>query len=194
MVSSLAAGGYTAQVSGAANGTGNGMVEVYDAALANASVRFINLSARTQVDAGQILIAGFSVGPGAAKSVLIRAVGPSLSAFEVTDPMTDPRIEVFNSAGARIMQNDNWDGSAALGAFGTSVGAFPLTAGSRDAALAHARPGRVHHSGERRRLLRRRGPRRGLRVALTPLVRGSRPPPGYIWKEALSWKTALTIA
>lgn len=136
VVSSLAAGGYTAQVSGAANGTGNGMVEVYDAALANASVRFINLSARTQVDAGQILIAGFSVGPGAAKSVLIRAVGPSLSAFEVTDPMTDPRIEVFNSAGARIMQNDNWDGSAALGAFGTSVGAFPLTAGSRDAALA----------------------------------------------------------
>jgi cyclophilin family peptidyl-prolyl cis-trans isomerase len=136
VVASLAVGGYTAQVSGAANDTGNGMVEVYDAALANASVRFINLSARTQVDAGQILFAGFSVGPGAARSVLIRAAGSSLAAFGVTDPMADPRIEVFNSAGTRIIQNDNWDGSAALGALGTSVAAFPFTAGSRDAALA----------------------------------------------------------
>jgi hypothetical protein len=136
VVASLGVGGYTAQVSGAANGTGNGMVEVYDAAIANGAVRFINLSARTQVDAGQILFAGFSVGPGAAKSVLIRAAGSSLAAFGVTDPMADPRIEVFNSSDTRIIQNDNWDGSAALGAFGASVAAFPFTAGSRDAALA----------------------------------------------------------
>jgi hypothetical protein len=136
IVASLAPGGYTAQVSGAANGTGNGMIEVYDAAIADSAVRFINLAARTQVDAGQILFAGFNVGPGAAKSLLIRAVGPGLTPLGVPDTMADPKVEVFNSAGVRIMQNDNWDGSGALGGFGTSVGAFPLTAGSRDAALA----------------------------------------------------------
>jgi hypothetical protein len=135
VVPSLAPGGYTAQVTGAANGTGNGMVEVYDAAIANASARFINLSARTQVDAGQILFAGFSVGAGASKSLLIRAAGPALAAFQVPDTMADPKIEVFNSAGAKIMQNDNWGGSDTLTALGTSVGAFPLTAGARDAAL-----------------------------------------------------------
>jgi hypothetical protein len=135
VVPSLTAGGYTAQVTGVANGTGNGMVEVYDAAIANANVRFINLSARTQVDAGQILFAGFSVGTGAAKSLLIRAAGPALAAFQVTDTMADPKIEVFNSSGVKIMQNDNWGGSDTLTALGTSVGAFPLTAGARDAAL-----------------------------------------------------------
>jgi cyclophilin family peptidyl-prolyl cis-trans isomerase len=135
VVPSLAPGGYTAQVTGAANGTGNGMVEVYDAAIANSNLRFINLSARTQVDAGQILFAGFSVGAGASKSLLIRAAGPALAAFQVPDTMADPKIEVFNSAGVKIMQNDNWGGLDTLTALGTSVGAFPLTAAARDAAL-----------------------------------------------------------
>jgi hypothetical protein len=58
-----------------------------------------------------------------------------LAAFQVPDTMADPKIEVFNSAGVKIMQNDNWGGSDTLTALGTSVGAFPLTAGARDAAL-----------------------------------------------------------
>lgn len=136
VVSSLPAGGYTAQVTGAAGGTGNGMVEVYDAAIANTNVRFINLSARTQVDAGQILFAGFSVGAGAAKSLLVRAAGPALGAFAVTDAMADPKIEVFDSSGVKIMQNDNWGGSDTLSSLGASVGAFAFTSGARDAALA----------------------------------------------------------
>jgi len=136
LVSPLAAGGYTAQVRGAGATTGNALVEVYDAALTNTAVSFVNLSARTQIDAGQILIAGVSVSAGASKSLLIRAVGPKLSDFGVGGVLSDPKIEVFNSAGTKIMENDNWGGAAALVSAGGSVGAFGLDAASKDAALA----------------------------------------------------------
>ena len=136
LVSPLAAGGYTAQVRGAGVTTGNALVEVYDAALTNTAVSFVNLSARTQIDAGQILIAGVSVSSGANKTLLIRAVGPKLADFGVGGVLPDPKIEVFNSAGTKIMENDNWGGAAALVSAGGSVGAFPLDAASKDAALA----------------------------------------------------------
>jgi len=136
LVSSVAAGGYTAQVRGAGSATGNALVEVYDAALTNTDVSFVNLSARTQVDGGQSLIAGVSVSSGANKSLLIRAVGPKLADFNVPGVMSDPKIEVFNSAGVKIMENDNWGGGAALVNAAASVGAFGLDASGKDAALA----------------------------------------------------------
>jgi hypothetical protein len=51
-----------------------------------------NLSSRGQVGtAGNVMIAGFSVGGAASKQLLIRAVGPSLAPFGITGALADPR-------------------------------------------------------------------------------------------------------
>ena len=93
-----------------------------------------NLSTRAQVGTGgNILITGLTIGPGANKTVLIRATGPALTVFGVTGVLADPKLELYNSAGAKINENDNW--LAADAATFTAVGAFPLTLNSRDAAL-----------------------------------------------------------
>jgi uncharacterized protein (DUF1800 family) len=92
-----------------------------------------NLSTRAQVGTGgNIIISGFNIGPGGNKTVLIRASGPALSAFGVTGLLADPKLELY-SGSTKLNENDNW--LAADAATFTAVGAFNLTAGSRDAAL-----------------------------------------------------------
>ncbi len=123
-------GGVTAQALGPAAGIV--LVEAY-ALGTGGNGKLVNLSARNQVGTGEnILIAGFTVtGPGQ-KRLLIRAVGPGLGVFGLTGFLVDPRLEVYSGA-TRIAENDNWSGDLAAAA--SSVGAFPLPAGSRDAAL-----------------------------------------------------------
>jgi hypothetical protein len=82
---------------------------------------------------GQTLIVGLSMS-GGAKAVLVRAVGPGLSPFGVSDAMADPRIMLFRGAVVEGM-SDDWGGGPTLAATFASVGAFALPAGSRDAAL-----------------------------------------------------------
>jgi hypothetical protein len=99
--------------------------------------RVSNLSTRTQVGTGtNIAVVGFVVGPGPSKTVLIRAVGPGLSSFGVGGTLTDPRIDLYDSANKLVASNDNWSTTTVNGAttFST-VGAFNLGTGSRDAAL-----------------------------------------------------------
>jgi hypothetical protein len=84
------------------------------------------------------LIAGFTVAGTGTKQVLIRAVGPGLFAFGVPGTLVDPRLDVFNSAGIRVAENDNW--AAGLAPTFTAVGAFTLSSGSRDAAILATLP------------------------------------------------------
>jgi len=73
-----------------------------------------NLSVLNQSGTGSnALTAGFTVGSGPAKQVLIRAIGPSLSTYGVNGVMADPSITIFDSAGNAIATNDNWDPSLA---------------------------------------------------------------------------------
>lgn len=94
--------------------------------------RLTNLSVRAQASAAEPLIAGFVTSGGLPTSALIRAVGPTLSTYGVTDGMADPRLTITRD-GATLAENDNWSSSLALRF--TAVGAFPLPAGSNDAAL-----------------------------------------------------------
>jgi hypothetical protein len=98
--------------------------------------RLINLSARVRIapDPSRALIAGFVIGGTQSKRVLVRAVGPALSAFGVTGALLNPRLQIFDSAGAVILENDDWSGADTASAI-TQVNAFLLAAGSRDAAL-----------------------------------------------------------
>ena len=108
--------------------------EVYDTAGSATGPRLSNVSALSFSGQGaQVLTAGFTVdGPGQAR-LLIRGVGPELnSRFGVPGVMSDPKITVFSGSNA-IATNDNWD--ASLASSMTTLGAFPLTTGSADAAL-----------------------------------------------------------
>ncbi|HUR59424.1 MAG TPA: Ig-like domain-containing protein, partial [Opitutaceae bacterium] len=99
-----------------------------------------NLSTRGQVGTGgNILIAGFVVGGGAPKQVLIRAIGPSLAPFGVTGALADPQLEIFNGT-VRIASNDNWAGDAATQTAAGQAGAFPLALGSLDSVLLMTLP------------------------------------------------------
>ena len=137
---SPAAGSYTVQITGKNNGTGLTLAEIYDgtasAAFTATTPRLINVSARTQVGTGgDVLIAGFVVGGTTAKTVLIRAIGPTLGAFGVTGTLADPRLQLFSGATV-LRENDNWGGDAQLTTIGTSVGAFALAdATSKDSIL-----------------------------------------------------------
>ncbi|MBL9212203.1 MAG: lamin tail domain-containing protein [Opitutaceae bacterium] len=124
-------GGQTAQVTG--TGAGVVLVEAYDAGTGN-SPRLVNVSARNRVGTGDdILIAGFNIAGSGTKQLLVRAVGPSLSAFGVVGTLSDPKLEIYSDAGVKLTENDNW--AASLAPTFSAVGAFALTAGSRDAAL-----------------------------------------------------------
>lgn len=106
--------------------------------LGASGVRLANLSLRTRVTAAQPTIMGFSVSGGASRQVLIRAVGPGLQPFGVTGTLSAPRIKLYNSAGAVLSTQVGW--SASINELSARVGAFPLTAGSNDAAFATTLP------------------------------------------------------
>lgn len=100
----------------------------------------VNVSTRAYVSTGaQQLIGGFIVSGTQPKSVLIRAIGPTLSQYGVTDALADPTMKLVRlSDGATVDQNDNWGtgpNSAAVAAAMATANAFVLPAGSRDAAI-----------------------------------------------------------
>jgi hypothetical protein len=93
--------------------------------------RLTNLAVRAALDAGQVLIVGFST--TGKTDLLVRGVGPKLADFGVADFYADPRLEIYDGAGVKGLTNDSWD--SALATTFQSVGAFALNAGSKDAAL-----------------------------------------------------------
>lgn len=115
------------------DGNGSVLVEVYDAAL-GATGRLTNLSflGRVSPDDGT-LIAGFTIAGAGHKRLLVRAVGPALSPWGVSDALADPRLELLDGSGVRVHDNDNWD--AAIAPAFAAAGAFALPVGSRDAAM-----------------------------------------------------------
>jgi hypothetical protein len=126
---------------GASAPTATGLVigEVYDAtpsANYNAATtpRLVNLSVLKDVGTG--LTMGFVTGGAKAKTMLVRAIGPTLgTVFGIGGAMADPKIELFDGSGKTIATNDNWGGAAALTTAFTDTGAFALAGTSRDAAL-----------------------------------------------------------
>lgn len=111
---------------------GEVLVEAY-AMPASGSARLTNISARNRVGAGgDTLIAGFVIAGDVPKTVLIRGVGPGLVPFTVTDPLVDPKLEVYHGS-TLVAENDDW--SPSLAATFSSVGAFSLPANSKDAAI-----------------------------------------------------------
>ena len=109
IIATLDPGAYTAIVRGAGGGTGVGLVETYD--LDSAAGTLANISTRGFVDTGDnVLIGGFIVGSDSGRegSVLVRAIGPSLSAFGVPGALQNPILELHDGSGATLATNDDW--------------------------------------------------------------------------------------
>ena len=69
----------------------------------------LNISTRGQVGSGDdVMIGGFIVGGTDPSKVIVRAIGPSLTAAGVAGALADPILELHNSDGSLIFQNDNW--------------------------------------------------------------------------------------
>ena len=94
IVDTLVPGLYTAIVRGKNDGTGVGLVEVYDLDEA-ADSELGNISTRGFVDIDEnVMIGGFIVGDGTSTTVVVRAIGPSLGARRRYQSIaeSDPRI------------------------------------------------------------------------------------------------------
>jgi hypothetical protein len=71
--------------------------------------RVLNLSTRGSVSTGDnVLINGFIVSGTDPKTVVLRALGPSLTNFGVPGALADPVLSVYNSSGVLMATNDNW--------------------------------------------------------------------------------------
>jgi CubicO group peptidase (beta-lactamase class C family) len=100
---------------------------------------FTNLSTRSRASAGEeAMVAGFVISGSRSKTVLLRAVGPTLKDFGLSSAILDPQLELVNSANTTLKANDNWgsanEAAQLPGAF-SRVGAFALPVGSKDAAM-----------------------------------------------------------
>jgi hypothetical protein len=107
---SLAPGAYTAVLRGKNNLTGIGVVEGYDLDQA-ANSKLANIATRGFVDTDDnIMIGGLIVGGhnGSGARVLVRAVGPSLTAFGVPGALADPTLELRDGNGLKVAENDDW--------------------------------------------------------------------------------------
>lgn len=101
---------YTAVVRGKNGATGIGLVEVYDLGT-GANSKLANISTRGFVDSGDnVMIGGFIVGGGVADRtrIVLRAIGPSLAQFGLTNALQDPTLSLHDSNGNVMATNDNW--------------------------------------------------------------------------------------
>jgi arylsulfate sulfotransferase len=107
-VQTLAPGAYTVVVTGKDLNSGIGLVELYDlSTLSNSTLG--NMSTRGSVGTGDdVLISGFIVGDVDSATVVVRALGPSLTAFGVSGVLSDPTVTIYDSNGTAIASNDNW--------------------------------------------------------------------------------------
>jgi arylsulfate sulfotransferase len=105
----LAPGAYTVVVTGKNGTQGISLAEVYEVPSPGLSSELGNVSGRGFVGTGDnVLIGGFIIGDVGSGTVIVRALGPSLGSFGVSNPLGDPVLMIYDSKGALIATNDNW--------------------------------------------------------------------------------------
>jgi hypothetical protein len=139
IMATLAPGAYTAIVRGTGNTSGVALVEVYDL---NQEVdsKLANLSTRALVSTGDnIVIAGFMLGGNSAEDrIVVRGIGPSLTATGLPDALADPVLELRDTNGTLLNSNNDWQDDTVQAAEITAAGLTPTD--SREAAIAGSLP------------------------------------------------------
>jgi hypothetical protein len=115
IITTLDPNAYTAIVTGANGATGVALVEAYDLDNGGGGTQLANISTRGFVGTAEnVMIGGFILGPDDAQNagILVRAIGPSLTQFGVTDALLDPMLELHDANGT-LMSNNDWQESQA---------------------------------------------------------------------------------
>ena len=116
----------------------NGVVFHFRAPQESSENRMANIATRGFVNTGQgQLIGGFII-RGGPKQVLIRALGPSLTAAGVNPALADPQIKLFQN-NTLLRQNDNWQSAANSSDIVASM--LPPTNAKEAAILIRLEPG-----------------------------------------------------
>ena len=113
IVATLQPGNYTAIVRGVNNTTGIALVEGYE--LDSTATRLVNVSTRGHVGVGNdVLIGGFIVTGSDSKTVIVRALGPSLGtgANPLAGALVNPVLELHDGSGNLLSSNDDWANSS----------------------------------------------------------------------------------
>ncbi len=105
----LAPGAYTAIVGGNGNISGGALIEAYDLNPSDGS-KLANISTRAFVSTGDdIVIAGVILGNGGGSGrIVVRGIGPSLTAFGVPGALTNPTLELRDNSGTVVSSNNDW--------------------------------------------------------------------------------------
>ena len=73
------------------------------------ATQLLNISTRLRVETGDdALIGGFIITGNASKRVILRALGPSLAQFGLTDLLANPVLELRAANGSVLMSNNDW--------------------------------------------------------------------------------------
>lgn len=123
IIATLPPGAYTAIVRGKNDSTGVGLSEAYDLAQASNAL-LANISTRGLVQTGtNVMIGGFIAGGGSGSTkVILRAIGPSLTAKGVADALANPTLKFVNGNGVVLGENDDWrNGPDAAGLTATGI-------------------------------------------------------------------------
>ncbi len=124
----LAPGTYSAIVRGNGDTSGIALVEVYDLNQPLDS-KLANISTRAFVETGDnVVIGGFVLGGNnGADQIILRGIGPSLTATGVSDVLADPTLELRNSNGALLTFNNDWQDDPAQAAELIAAGLAPAS-------------------------------------------------------------------
>jgi hypothetical protein len=134
LLTTLAPGVYSFIVRGKNDTSGIVLLEVYDADTAAPTAEFVNISSRAYATTGNgVAIGGFVITGNAPKRILLRAVGPSLTAMSAggiptNATLANPIIELHHGSDP-VITNDNWATNANAAAITTTagrIGATPL--------------------------------------------------------------------
>jgi len=116
-------GAYTAVVKSANNSPGVALVEMYDL---NPQVpsKLGNISTRAFVSTGtDIMIAGLTLGShNDGGRIVVRGIGPSLTAAGVSNALANPTLELRDRNGAVLASNNDWQDNPAQAAELTAAG------------------------------------------------------------------------
>jgi len=131
-------GNYTVIVRGTNNSTGIGLFEVYDLDQ-TVSSRLGNISTRGFVGTNDdVMVGGTIILGNHPARVLLRAIGPTLTAFGVPDALQDPVLELHDGDGTLLFFNDNWRADQEAEIIATGI---PPTNDQESAILQELAPG-----------------------------------------------------
>jgi hypothetical protein len=133
-------GAINTMVSSGKLGTGIVLNEIY---LSEAElITLTNASVLSETGTNEeTLIVGFVVTGEWPLRLLIRGIGPGLANHGVSEPVPNPKLNLFDSKQVLLHNNDNWGhahNSEEIRTESARVGAFPIADGSNDAVILEA--------------------------------------------------------